>query len=139
MSDQKKDTLVEINIPGNPEFLRVVRLLVSGYASNHPIPLDEVEDIKVAVSEACNNAIQKSERAGYSGSIKISCWLEDSFVFFKIEDNISETGGEEPDETDDIERGLGFLLIQTLMDEVDVDSDPDTGTRILMKKKIDVA
>lgn len=139
MPDQKKDTLVEITIPADPEYLRVVRLLVSGYSSNHPLPLDEVEDIKVAVSEACNNAIQKAESTGAVGSVKISCWIEGTYIFFKVEDSVQEASGDGFDENADAERGLGFLLIQTLMDEVDVSSTPEHGTLILMKKKIDAA
>lgn len=48
---------IEIHIPSSTEYVRVVRLAVLGVASRMPFSYDDVEDIKLAVSEACNNAI----------------------------------------------------------------------------------
>jgi len=48
---------IVIQIPSRPEFVRVVRLALLGIASRMDFSFDDVEDIKLAVSEACNNAI----------------------------------------------------------------------------------
>jgi serine/threonine-protein kinase RsbW len=48
---------VRITIPSRSEYVRVVRLAVLGIASRMAFSYDDVEDIKLAVSEACNNAI----------------------------------------------------------------------------------
>lgn len=48
---------IQIQIPSSAEYVRVVRLAVLGVASRMPFSYDDVEDIKLAVSEACNNAI----------------------------------------------------------------------------------
>jgi serine/threonine-protein kinase RsbW len=131
MGHSQKDSLVEVTIPSKPEFLRVVRLLVSGYASRWPIPIDEIENIKVAVSEACNTAIQNAGRPGVEETIKIRCWHEGASLIFEIKD---ESAGGSTAAAE--ERGLGMLLIRTIMDEVSIKTRPDRGTKITMKKTI---
>ena len=49
---------IELTIPAGSEWVRVARLTVAGVASRLPFPVDAVEDIKLAVTEAINNAIQ---------------------------------------------------------------------------------
>ena len=136
MKTAVKDSLVEISIPNKPEFLRVVRLLVSGYASRWPLSVDEVENIKVAVSEACNSAIQSAPESDREEYIKIKCWHEDDQLVFEVRDTgygaAEEDGGEDGLE----ERGLGMLLIRTIMDSVDAKSKPGKGAKITMKKHI---
>jgi len=134
-----KDSIMEVTIPSKPEFLRVVRLMVSGYASRWPIPIDEVENIKVAVSEACNTAMQNAAGAGSDESIRIRCWHEDDVLVFEIIEKHSGASGAPDAEYTPEERGLGMLLIRTIMDEVNVESKPEQGTTITMKKKIAVA
>jgi serine/threonine-protein kinase RsbW len=50
------DSIV-LHIPSRPEYVRVVRLALLGIASRMEFSFDDVEDMKLAVSEACNNAI----------------------------------------------------------------------------------
>ena len=136
MSDEEKNSLVELKIPGDPEYLRVVRLMVSGYASNLPFPVDEIEDIKVAVSEACNCAISHVDGARASEPITISCWTREGNLYFKIEDKGKAITEDEFNDFTSAECGLGFLLIRTLMDELDVKPGSDYGTCVVMSKRI---
>ncbi|MFA6449980.1 MAG: ATP-binding protein [bacterium] len=135
MKISDKNSLMEISIPNKPEFLRVVRLLVSGYASRWPLSIDEVENIKVAVSEACNTAIQTSAKSDQEEYIKIKCWQENKQIVFEIKDKTSGSPAAEGVEELE-ERGLGMLLIRTLMDYVDVKTKPGKGSKIIMKKNI---
>ena len=48
---------IALQIPSDAEYVRVVRLTVIGVASRMAFSYDDIEDIKLAVSEACNNAI----------------------------------------------------------------------------------
>jgi serine/threonine-protein kinase RsbW len=50
------DSIV-LHIPSKPEYVRVVRLALTGIASRMEFSWEDVEDMKLAVSEACNNAI----------------------------------------------------------------------------------
>lgn len=126
-------SLVEIKVPNQPEFLRVVRLLVSGYMSRLPFNIEEVENVKVAVSEACNNAMQYAFAPDEEGSLTIRCWHDRDRIVFEI----SDTGkgfdsSVDSESTIEDERGLGFLLIQTLMDDVTVTTEPGKGTKVTM-------
>ena len=51
---------MEIRIPASADWVRVVRLTVAGIAGRMGFTFDDVEDIKLAVAEACNNAILHS-------------------------------------------------------------------------------
>ena len=49
---------VELSIPSISEYVGVARLAVAGVASRLKFTHEEIEDIKIAVSEACTNAVQ---------------------------------------------------------------------------------
>jgi anti-sigma regulatory factor (Ser/Thr protein kinase) len=61
---------IQIQIPSSAEYVRVVRLAVLGVASRMPFSYDDVEDIKLAVSEACNNAILHAASEAARTSLK---------------------------------------------------------------------
>ena len=48
---------VSLTIPAKAEYLQIVRLALFGVASGSGFSFEEIEDMKVAVAEACNNAI----------------------------------------------------------------------------------
>ena len=133
------ESLVELIIPNKPEFLRVVRLVVSGYLSRLPIPIDAVENIKVAVSEACNNAIQYAYGENEEGKLHIRCLNDADRLVFEVEDTGKglDAQGADADSLDmDDDKGFGFLLINTLMDQVQVRSAPERGTIVTMTKML---
>ena len=139
---ESKESLIELVIPNKPEFLRVVRLLVSGYVSRWPLSFDEVENVKVAVTEACNNAIQYAYDEGIERQLKIRCWNKKSKLFFEVSDKgrgmgLPDGDALEPESVDD-EMGLGFLLIRTLMDDVKVRTKPNHGTTVTMTKSLTI-
>jgi serine/threonine-protein kinase RsbW len=123
-------------IPNNPEFLRIVRLVVSGYVARWNVPFDEVENIKVAVSEACNNAIQYAYGEGEENEVELACWGDAKQVHFEVKDGGKGVSAPKKGGIAGDDRGLGFLLINTLMDDVKVTSRPGKGTRVLMSKTL---
>ena len=118
------------------------RITVAAFASQLDPTIEELADIKTAVSEAVTNCIIH----GYentSGIVKIECKLKDNC----IEIQISDTGkGIEDIETAkkplyttkaNIERsGMGFTIMESFMDELKVESIPEMGTKVTMKKFI---
>ncbi|GAA0702661.1 ATP-binding protein [Paraclostridium ghonii] len=128
---------IKMEVTSNPEYVSIIRLTVSGIANKIGFSLDDIEDIKVAVSEACTNAIKHS--------------LDDKFlVQFSILENgltieVEDKGSgydvqslQEPDLTDPKESGLGLFIIKTLMDEVSTTSNSNEGTRVKMTKYLGV-
>lgn len=104
--------------------------------------LDDVEDVKTAVSEAVTNAIIH----GYEekeGMVEIHCVLLDRLLHIEIKDNgkgIPDVEkAKQPFYTTkpECERsGMGFAFMEAFMDSVKVESELHIGTRITMEKEI---
>ena len=132
---------VQLSIPDDAKWLTVVRLAVSGVASRIGASLEEVDDLKVAVSEACTNAIDHAfpgQEAG-QGAICIRCHPGEDRIRIDVEDGGC---GFDPagvqvvtDKAPEKRGGLGLFLIRKLMDEVEVVSRPGGGTRVTMVKR----
>lgn len=123
----------------NEEFARVV---VSVFMARMNPTLEELDDIKTAVSEAVTNAVIH----GYQGNGGI-IYLEVEILKQELTVTVRDTGigipnivqAMEPMFTTDPEgerSGMGFSFMEAFMDEVRVESEPDKGTVVTMKKKI---
>lgn len=132
---------IELTIPADACWLTVARLTVSGVASRLGASYEEVDDIKVAVSEACTNAIDHAfrEPTATPPLICIKCHPGDGFLRVEVSD---EGCGFDPEQATSLEEGgpdkqggLGLYLIRKLMDEVQVVSRPGGGTRVVMVKR----
>lgn len=65
--------MLSMKIPGRPEFVGVVRLVIAGLATRLNCHQEEIEDLKVAVAEACNNAVLNIDN---ESEILVSCIME---------------------------------------------------------------
>lgn len=119
MTEQEGHFLLKI--PGNPKYVGVVRLAVSGLASRLQFTYEDVEDIKLAVAEACARAITH----GHGQEISIECRAMPNFLALSISDQ-----GHGPQDDED----LGIFLIRSLMDEVKFEVLNGQGSRLSMRK-----
>ena len=139
---------VEFNIPCMSDYVGVVRLAVSGLATRMNFSIEEIEDIKIAVSEACTNSVQyafdntENERVFITFNLlkdKLEIIVKDSGKGFDIKEiekkPLEARSLDEIDETAP-RLGLGITFIKSLMDETDVISEPGKGTTIRMAKHI---
>lgn len=62
---------IEMKIPAKPEYVGVIRLTASGIAGRMGFSYDEIEDLKIAVSEACTNAAQHAYKSQEKGEVSI--------------------------------------------------------------------
>ena len=119
------------------------RAVVAAFASQLDPTLEELADIKTAVSEAVTNAIVH----GYghaNGIVSIHCELfADKTICIMIIDtgrgieNIELARQALYTNSGDCERaGMGFTVMETFMDTMEVDSTPGMGTTITLTKKI---
>lgn len=123
----------------NEEFARVV---VAVFLSRIDPTLEELDDVKTAVSEAVTNA----ELHGYGGGegiIQVEVELDGRELTVRVKDSgvgIPDVAkAREPLFTTDTtgERsGMGFSFMEAFMDQVEVVSAPGKGTAVTMKKKI---
>jgi len=133
---------IELQIPARAEFVALVRLVVSSLASARRILADDrVDDLKLAVSEACTNAIEAHGAASLDDRIVVRCWEADDRLEVSVEDRGEgfdpQSLPEHPPVTDpqrlNFERGLGIPLIRTLVDEVEfITADEGTSVTLTM-------
>ena len=128
---------IKMEIPANPDYVSILRLTTSGIANKLGFSMDDIEDMKVAVSEACSNAVKQSE----DNKVSINFNLLNNGIQIEIIDNgkgYDVDSIETPDLSNPKEGGLGLFIIQTLMDEVSIDSKGNQGTTIKMTKYLGV-
>ena len=118
------------------------RIVISAFVAQLDPTLEELSDIKTAVSEAVTNAIIHGYEE-YSGNVHMYCKLTDNKVYIEIKDygkGIDDVDkAREPLFTSkpELERsGMGFTVMETFMDEVEVETKPGVGTKIIMRKKL---
>ena len=125
----------------NEEFARVVTAV---FMSRLDPTLEEVDDVKTAVSEAVTNAVIHGYRGG-RGTIylDLTADLEERVLTVAVEDRgvgIADVKqAMEPMFTTDPEgerSGMGFYFMEAFMDQVEVESEPNHGTLVTMKKSI---
>ena len=127
-------------LPENEGFARVT---VAAFLTPLNPTLEEIEDVKTAVSEAVTNAVIHGYKE-QGGTIEISCVLEKDLLKMEITDqgcgieNV-EQAMEPMFTTGDAEEraGLGFAVMQSFMDKVKVSSTPGRGTRVTLTKRLD--
>lgn len=121
---------VELNIPSNPIFERVVRASAAEVGNAFGFSEERVEDLKLAISEAVNNAIDHGNRREAGKLVAVVFEIDGE----KLEIRISDEGAgmECPDtsrrvvEEQNLEhgqlRGFGMYLISELVDDLEVSS-----------------
>ena len=122
----------------NEEFARVVAAV---FASRMDPTIEEIDDIKTAVSEAVTNAVihgyQEKE-----GIITLEAAVEDRLLTIIVQDDgIGMADVEKAMEPMYTSRpgersGMGFSFMEAFMDQVEVVSAPGKGTTVTMRKKI---
>lgn len=133
---------IELNIPCLSEFVGIVRLAVSGIATRMNFSIEEIEDIKIAVSEACTNSVQYAYESDLASKrIFITCNIYDNKLEIIIKDegkgfDVASIEGRKTMEIipDKLGLGLGITFIKSLMDEAYIDSIIGKGTTVRMIK-----
>lgn len=136
----KQEMRLEIDsIPSNESFARVV---VAAFLTRLNPTMEEVADIKTAISEAVTNAIIH----GYQNEVHkivIEAAVEEDTLEVSVQDfgvGIADIGkAMEPLYTTrrDLERsGMGFVFMEAFMDTIKVESKVGAGTKVTMTKKI---
>lgn len=136
MPDSKPLAEVELNIPSRPEYVGVARLAILGVASRMRFSYDEVEDIRLAVGEACTRSIDRLNGGADSHAINLRCLIDANRLTIEVR-NALASAAPAPAETEapDAEKGLSDVLIRILMDEVDTEERPDEGIYLLRMVK----
>ena len=144
MSDRElAGEVIELEIPARAEFVALARLVVSALASSDSTLADErIDDLKLAVAEACTNAIEAHDAAGSAERVLVRCQAGTDALEVCVEDR---GHGFDPSDLPDhppvtdpdrlkFERGLGIPLIRALVDEVEFSpTEKGTSVRLIMR------
>ena len=136
------DNYFKLQIPANGMNEKFARSIVASFAVYCSPTLEEINDLKTAVSEAVTNCVVHAYADG-DGIIEIeaSVDIKDRSLTVTVTDfgcgiaNVDEA--KEPFYTtrpDDERSGMGFTIIETFTDEMSVESEPQKGTKVIMKK-----
>ncbi len=120
---------VEVTIPARAEFVSIVRLTTAAVAARQGLMYDEIEDLKIAVSEACTSLITAGTVSGSAlvvrftlGHHALEVSVDGQGPGIKL-----DTGA--PDGDAPLDEGrLGVFLMQCLVDEVEARRDAAAGT-----------
>ena len=142
MPETMYSNIMEIKFPNKSDNERFARSVAAAFVLELDPTVDQISEIKTAVSEAVTNAIIH----GYDekdGIVTMSGSIEDDTVTFSVSDDgvgipdISRareplfTGKPEMERS-----GMGFTIMETFMDSIEVQSEVGKGTRITMTKKL---
>ena len=136
---EKKLTFIFDSVSGNESFARNV---VASFCLSLNPSVDEIIDIKTAVSEAVTNVIVHAYPEGV-GKVKINVTLKNSRVYISVKDSgkgieciskaIEPFFTTKPDQD---RSGMGFTVIESFMDNVSVKNNKGKGVTVYMVKKI---
>lgn len=139
MSQHNEMQITFLSLAENESFARVV---IAAFAVQMSPTVSEIADIKTAVSEAVTNAIVHGYE-GCTGNVVMRARMDDRWLTVEIQDegkgiaNVEQAM--EPFYTSHPEQersGMGFAVMQTFMDDLQVESSPGKGTTVRMRKRI---
>ena len=111
--------VIELRIPSSAAYVTVARRTVEGVARRMPFEPTEVEDVKLAVGEACNNAIKHGADGVKRTRVTIRCVVNDGSLEIEIRNcHAANAPRPEVDNAPDHNRegGLGFHMMRQLVD-----------------------
>jgi serine/threonine-protein kinase RsbW len=132
VSANEGEAVVELIIPCKPEFVSVARLAILGVASRMRFSYDEVDDIRLAVGEACATAIERANGAGVAEDLRLRCLIHPRKLIVEVHDPSPAPPDPPPRPVTESaldERTLGSVLIRILMDDVTISRE--NGSRVV--------
>ena len=127
-----------------PQNVSLARLIVASMLAETDLLLAELDEIKVAVSEAVSNAIIHGYQNDPNQSVELAVHIVNNHLIVEVSDNgvgIADIKqAMQPNYSQIEERmGLGFCFMQSFMDEVKVKSEQGEGTSVTLIKHLPVA
>lgn len=137
---------IEMKFPAKPEYVGVIRLSLSGIANRMGFTYEDIDDLKVAISEAVTNVVSHAYREGDNGEVTIGFGVYEDRLEIMVADHggsfnlgkvKADIGPYENNESIENlrEGGFGLFLITTLMDKVEINNH--SGVIVLMTKYLE--
>ena len=134
--------VVRLVMPAKSEYLVLARLALAGIARETPMSETDLADLKLAVTEACGNAVRHAY-ADRAGVVEVRFVVEAGAVEVEVEDDgdaheVAEAPTSVPNDGIPPESGMGLAIIEAVVDHVEVLSERDgkPGTLVRMTKRL---
>lgn len=137
------DATVRLSFPAKPDYLLLARLALGGVVRDLPVGPELLADLKLAVTEACGNAVRHAYGDG-DGSVDVAFVVKDDRLEMVVEDRGSGIGLPRLEElleteptigVEPVDGGMGLAIIRAIVDELDVRGGEDgRGTVVHMTK-----
>ncbi len=137
--------IVELKVPCSPEYVSVVRLAILGLCGRIPLSYDEVEDLRLAVGEACASSVDRASQAGADHAhIHVAGSVDDARIVLEIRDDVPLPPETEPEEEpsaldqDFDSPQFRVSLMQLLVDSVEIDEAEGGGQIVRLTKNCEL-
>lgn len=124
----RSTTDVKLTLPARPENVSVIRHVLGAFAEALKLPDDLVEDLRLAVTEACTNVVRHAYPPDVPGPVEISIVPSEDAVSVVVSDHGRGIGSS----SDTNGPGLGLPLIAAIADGVELLPVPGGGSRVAM-------
>jgi len=141
MGIKKGDNYIKLEFSSLPENVALARVLIASLVVQADTTINDLEEVKVAVSEAVSNAIIHGYQNKPNGIVNIEAKINageleivivDSGIGIEdVEKAMTPTFSTHPDRM-----GLGFVFMKSFMDNVEVLSELDKGTKVILRKRL---
>lgn len=136
-----KENRVVLHVKSIGENVALVRMMVSGFLLPYDLTMEELDEIKIALSEAVTNSIVHGYNEKETEEITVTFEVRNHMLLLRVTD--SGVGIEDIAQamlptfsTREAHMGLGFVFMQTFMDGVEVVSNVGDGTTVTMYKHL---
>jgi serine/threonine-protein kinase RsbW len=133
------ESVITITIPAKPEYLVLCRLVLSGLSRTMEIEPETLADLKLAVTEACSNAVRHAYENG-DGTISVVYTFSEAGISLEIVDDgpgFEDPPARPPQPFALSEDGMGLSIIRALVDELELGPRPNgRGSRVQFVRRL---
>jgi anti-sigma regulatory factor (Ser/Thr protein kinase) len=119
---------VRLTLPARPENVALIRHVLGAFAEALDLPADVVEDMRLAVTEACTNVVRHAYDGSEPGPLDIVIRPDGDLLDVIVSDR-GRGVGPSPDTAGP---GLGLPLIAALVHSLEIQRAPRSGSRLAM-------
>ena len=128
---------IRLTIPARPEYISLSRLALTGLSRVRDVSDETLADLKLALTEACSNAVRHAYPGG-EGVVEISYSLQADRIVIEVRDDgegFDPTAGRAGEGDQLTEGGLGIAIIRAIADELELGpGDDGRGSRLRFAK-----
>jgi len=119
-------TAVSVDVPATPEFVQVLRTVAAGVAARLDMPIDQIEDVRLAVAEAASLLLQETEAT----SLRMTIGRDSD----TLDVTLMSDGQPDAWPTDRVTASWPWLVVKGLTDEIRADRGEGAGPSISFTK-----